>query len=202
MADESPLPTLLVTSNKSQFRLRVISAAWSDSCGPCGTYKPGLVLLSAVGPVTAVQAIRATMHCPDIECDIRIEATDSDGDETLHELTRARYDDKPCGYEIRMSKLATGATHIVALAKLPGLLPNISDAHLWQELSSVRYTTPMLPAWTGWLKRKMIEDQTIVICEGIESSAGILNIDPAQLDELVSAGVRRGWLKIRKEEAA
>ena len=196
MTDESPLPTLLVTSNKSQFRLRVISAAWSDSCGPCGTYKPGLVLLSAVGPVTAVQAIRATMHCVDIEADFRIESEDA-----LHELPRARYDDKPCGYEIRTAKLATGATHLVALAKLPGLLPNISDGHLWQELSGVRYTTPMLPAWVGWLKRKMIEDQTIVICEGIESQAGILQIEPAQLDELVSTGVRRGWLKIGREVA-
>ena len=50
--------------------------------------------------------------------------------------------------------------HLVALAKIPGLMPNMSDDHLWTELSGPRYTTPLLAAVDGlaqgsaWPKRR------------------------------------------------
>ena len=186
---EITLPSLLVTSSKSQFRLRVHSAAWSDDCGRAD--RPGLVLLSATAADTSIKAARATLYSPDIEADFRIES-----DDTLHQLTRARYEDKPCSYQAAVAKLASGAVHLVALAKIPGLMPNLSDDHLWAELSGPRYSTPLLRPWVGWLKRKMIESGGISMAQGYETTAGVLTTTCEELDELAKSGVRKGYLKM------
>jgi hypothetical protein len=68
---------------------------------------------------------------------------------------RVAFDGKPVTYSAAMAKLAPGVIHLVALAKIPGLMPNISDDHLWAELSGPRYTTPLLRSWTAWLKEAM-----------------------------------------------
>ena len=192
-----PLPTLVAVSSKSSFRVRVHSAAWSTECG--GTVRryvserDGLVLLSCTGPDTATKAIRALLHSPDIECEFTIESDDG----TTERLARARFADKPVAYQAACARLALGAVHLTALAKIPGLLPVMDDSHLWAELNSPRFTTPLLRHWTGWLKRTMIENGTITMCEGIGAAqAGILTTDQSQLDEMVSEGVRNGYLRM------
>jgi hypothetical protein len=187
------LPTLLVTSDKSSFRLRVLAAAWSSECGAAGRYgstRDGLVLLSAVGPDTAVKGIRATLYSPDIAAEFTLE-----GDST-ERLTRAAFADKPVAWQASVAKLASGAVHLVAVARIPGMMSNIGDAHLFAELNSPRYSTPLLRSWVGWLKRSMIENGQIVMCDGYESTAGILQIESDELDELISRGVRSGYLKV------
>src|SRR5208283_547873 len=142
------LPTLLAASNKSKFRLRVLAAAWSSECGGAvrshATERDGLLVLSAAGPDTAVKAIRALLYQPDLECEFMLES-----DEGTTRLARATFDGAPVKYDAKVAKLAPGAVHIVALAKVPGLMPRLDDDCLWAELNGPQYTTPLLRPWTG-----------------------------------------------------
>ena len=44
---------------------------------------------------------------------------------------RTNFDGKAVGYTAAVAKLASGVIHLVALARIPGLMPNMSDDHLW-----------------------------------------------------------------------
>ncbi len=193
--DDVHLPSLLVASSKSQFRLRCVAAAWSSECGGAvrryTSERDGLLLLSAVGPDTATKAVRALLYASDLDCEFTLELNG-----TAERLVRAQYDGKTVSYDAKVARLAPGAIHIVALARVPGLLPCLDDQHLFAELNSPRYSTPLLRPWVGWLKRRMIEDGRIVMAESHNASAGILAVKPEELDELVSEGVRSGYLRM------
>ena len=152
----------------------------------------GLLLLSATGPDTAAKAVRATLYQPDIQATFSLTTGDSE------QLIKARtaFDGKPVTYGAAIAKLAPGVIHLVALAKIPGLMPNMSDDHLWSELSGPRYTTPLLRSWISWLKQAMTKDGGIVVGEGMASAVGVLKTEPDDLDALVMRGVREGHLSL------
>jgi hypothetical protein len=189
-----------VKTAKSEFRLRCHAAAWAGEYG--GTVKvhrrhtrdyPGLLLLSATGPDTAVKSVRATLYQPDVEAELLL----SDGD-TNQRMLKARiaFDGKPVTYGAAMVRLAPGVIHLVALARIPGLMPNISDDHLWAELSGPRYTTPLLRPWTAWLKEAMAYSGSIVVANGFQATVGVLKTEPDELDALVASGVKEGHLRM------
>jgi hypothetical protein len=198
MAEEAVLPSLVVKTAKSEFRLRCHAAAWAGEYG--GTMKthrrhsreyPGLLLLSATGPDTAVKSVRATLYQPALEAEFTLDMSG-----TVEHLLRARsdFDGRPVSYTAAVAKLAPGVVHLVALARIPGLMPNLSDDHLWSELSGPSYTTPLLRRWTAWLKAAMVENGGIIVANGFAANVGVLKTEPEALDELVSQGVRDGRL--------
>ena len=197
MPDEVELPSLIVKTAKSEFRLRCHALAWSREYG--GSVQihrrysrdyPGLLLLSATGPDTAAKAVRATLYQPDIQAEFIL----SGGGTEQMIKARSGFDGKPVTYGAAIAKLAPGVVHLVALARIPGLMPNMSDDHLWTELSGPRYTTPLLRSWIPWLKQAMTEGGGIVVGEGMASTVGILNTEPGDLDALVMRGVKEGHL--------
>jgi hypothetical protein len=201
MADEIELPALVVKTAKSEFRLRCHAAAWAGEYG--GNVKvhrrhtrdyPGLLLLSATGPDTAVKSVRATLYQPDVAAEFVLNIGD-----TTERLVRAHRDfnGKPVGYSAAIAKLAPGVIHLVALARIPGIMPNLSDDHLWTELSGPSYTTPLLRSWIPWLKETMTKSKGIVVAKGYASNVGVLKIEPETLDDLVSPGVKDGCLTMR-----
>jgi len=198
MADEIELPQLIVKSDKSEFRLRCHAAAWAGEFGGKFTLHrrsrdyPGLLLLSATGPDTAVKSVRATLYQPGIDAQFLLDG------ETRHEMLKARctFDGKPVSYNAAVSKLAPGVIHLVAVAMIPGLMPNMSDDHLWTELSSPRYTTPLLRRWIPWLKRSMVKDGNIVVGQSVAANVGVLKTEPDELDAIVASGVKKGHLKL------
>lgn len=198
MADDIEIPELVVKTTKSQFRLRCHAISWAREYG--GTIKmnrrhgrecPGLLLLSATGPDTAVKSLRATLYQPDVEAEFLLQ-----GEETSEQMVKARvfFGGKPVVYQAALTKLAPGVIHMVALAKIPGLMPNMSDEHLWGELSGTRYTTPLLRSWIPWLKQAMAQEGKIIEGQGLASSVGVMKIEPDDLDALVSLGVKDGHL--------
>jgi len=200
MTDEIELPTLLVKTTQSEFRLRCHAVAWAGEYG--GTLKvhrrhnqdhPGLLLLSATGPDTSVKSVRASLYQPDVEAEFIVSAADM-----TQRMLKARpiFDGKVVQYRAAVAKLALGVIHLVALAKIPGLMPNLSDDHLWTELTGPRYTTPLLSRWTPWLKEAMTESGGIVVAEGYAATVGVLKTLPDELDELVASGVREGHLRM------
>ena len=199
MAEEIELPQLVVKSDKSQFRLRCHAAAWANEYGGNVTVHrrhkrefPGLLLLSATGPDTAVKSARATLYQPDVDAVFLLSGN------TDQEMIKARatFDGKLVSYHASVMKLAPGVIHLVALANIPGLMPNSSDDHLWAELSSPRYTTPLLSSWIPWLKQAMVESKGIVVAQGFASAVGVLKTEPDELDVLVASGVRKGHLRM------
>jgi hypothetical protein len=200
MAEEIELPTIVVKTGKSEFRLRCHAAAWAGEYG--GTVKihrrysrdyAGLLLLNATGPDTAVKSVRATLYQPEVAAEFVLNLGD-----TTERMLRARFDfdGKPASYTAAVARLAPGVIHLVALAKIPGLMPNISDDHLWAELSSPRYTTPLLRLWTDWLKAAMAESGGIVVAKGYAATVGVLKTEPDELDALVASGVKEGHLRM------
>jgi hypothetical protein len=197
VSEESELPPLVMKTTKSEFRLRCHAAAWSSEYGGkmklrrrYGQDLPGLLLLSVTGPDTAVKAVRASLYQPDVEAEFVLEMGNS---ERMHKA-RITYDGKPVTYSAAVTKLAPGVIHLVALAKIPGLMPNISDDHLWAELTGPRYTTPLLRAWIPWLKATMTQGGGIVVANGFSSTVGVLKTEPEELDALVTLGVKEGYL--------
>jgi hypothetical protein len=199
MSAEVELPSLVLKTAQSQFRLRCHAAALSaEFSGRMKLHKrygaelPGLLMLSATGPDTAVKAVRASLYQPDVEAEFVLE-TDSP-----RRMAKARlaFDGKPVTYTAGVSKLAAGVIHLVALAKIPGLMPNLSDDHLWAELSGPRYTTPLLRGWIPWLKSVMAQGGGIVVGEGLASAVGVLRVEPDELDALVTLGVKEGNLHL------
>jgi hypothetical protein len=200
MAEEIELPPLVVKTAKSEFRLRCHAIAWSEEYGGrmksrrrYGQERPGLLLLSATGPDTAVKSVRATLYQPDIEAEFVLET------ETIERMIKARIgvDGKPVTYTAAVTKLAPGVIHMVALAKIPGLMPNMSDDHLWAELTGPRYTTPLLRSWIPWIKETMTGNGGIVVANGFAATVGVLKTEPEALDEIVSQGVREHALTMR-----
>jgi hypothetical protein len=199
VSDEVELPSLIMKTAKSGFRLRCHAAAWSGEYG--GSIQvsrrhsqnfPGLLLLSATGPDTAAKAVRAALYQPDIPAQFIL------GGDNAEQMTKARtaFDGKAVSYSAAVAKLAPGVVHLVALARLPGLMPDMSDDHLWTELSGPRYTTPLLRSWIPWLKQAMTEGGGIVVAGGMASTVGVLNTEPGDLDTLVMQGVKEGHLSL------
>jgi hypothetical protein len=150
-------------------------------------------MLSASGPDTAVKAVRASLYQPAVEAQFLL-----DTGEDTHQILKARMAVDAAGvtYNAAVVKLAPGVVHLVALAKIPGLMPNISDDHLWAELTGPRYTTPLLRSWVPWLKQAMIDAGGIVVAQGFAAGVGVLKTEPEELDGLVTRGVKRGRLQL------
>jgi hypothetical protein len=196
MTDEIELPSLVVKTAKSEFRLRCHAAAWAREYG--GSVQvhrrrsedyPGLLLLSATGPDTAAKALRATLYQPDIRAEFSL-----DGKNVIK--ASLTFGGKPVTYGAAVTKLDRGVVHLVAVAKIPGLMPNMSDNHLWSELSGPNYTTPLLRTWIPWLKQAMTKDGNIILAAGHAATVAIRKTEPADLDALVSRGVKEGHLRL------
>ena len=77
----------MMKTAKSEFRLRCHAAAWASEYGGrmklrrrYGQEYPGLLLLSATGPDTAVKSVRATLYQPDVEAEFVLERRDDRAD--------------------------------------------------------------------------------------------------------------------------
>jgi len=200
VAEEINLPSLVVKTTKSEFRLRCHAAAWSgeyDGKARVGRRHrkdcPGLLLLSVTGPDTAVKSVRASLYQPQVDASFVLEG----GEDTRRMLlAKSKIDGKPVVYRAGVARLAPGVVHLVALAKIPGLMPNVSDDHLWAELTGPRYTTPVLRSWIPWLKEAMTRSGGLVLADGFACTVGVLKIEPEELDGLVTLGVKEGHLRL------
>lgn len=200
MSEDVELPRLIVKTSRSEFRLRCHAIAWSEQYGGRikvrghhGRECPGLLMLSATGPDTAVKSVRATLYQPEVEAEFVLES------ECIDRIIKAKvaFDNKPAAYSAAVAKLAPGVIHLVALARIAGLMPNMSDDHLWAELNGPRYTTPLLRSWIPWLKETMTQSGAIVLADGLAATVGVLKADPEALDDIVSQGIRDRVLTMR-----
>jgi len=196
------LPVLTAKTEYSEFSVRVHSIAWSSrfdgptQAGRRRSYSngAGLVCLSATGPDTAIKAIRAILYA-DTACCMTLASPDSTN-HWPYRIAKAQIAGDQVKYTASVAKLDKGVVHLVAIAKIPGLIVNLSDDHLWKELQGERYTTPMLRHWTEKIGKVLAKKGMLAKAEGWQTNAGILRVEPEELDKIVSNGVHRGFLKM------
>ena len=103
------------------------------------------------------------------------------------------------GYKVRMHRLPYDQVHVVALSEADGVVPAWGEDGLWRELTSERYTTPVLRSWIPWLKQRIEEDDTL-LSPGVQwqCATRLLTLEQGRLDEMVSWGLNDHCLRIAR----
>ena len=159
---------------------------------------------SVAGPQTAVKSFAAALNENvklKIVCrDFQVVAFD-DTVENVPRYTDFKKLDGQGKYRTPMHRLGFNQVHCLAIAKDERLMPCVTEEALWQKLRSSRFTTPLLRSWMPWLMRQLVDDGHLVKLPAFNCRPGLLKLEDAGLDTLVSRGVGTGALKIGKESA-
>jgi hypothetical protein len=100
------------------------------------------------------------------------------------------------GYVTEVHRLAYGLAHAMFVARTPGLLLSLAEEALWQELNTTRFTTPLLRGWMPWVTGQLMERGLLVEADCHRCRCGVLQTTTADLDEVVSRGLREGHVTI------
>jgi hypothetical protein len=146
--------------------------------------------LSVAGPGTALKALRACLAQPKLMFNLSF----PDGRGTFWRHDQFKRD--PEGYSSKTVPLGCGTHHMVLMTKREGFITSVTPEALWQELSSPRYTTPVLKAWTPWLHEKFQGLRSVLRdtqCFGC--NPGVLSLADDTFDRVVSEGIKNGHIK-------
>lgn len=107
------------------------------------------------------------------------------------------------GYESDTMRVAYNHVHAFFWAKDPLFLLAASDDHLWAQLKSPKYTTPLLRDWLPWIKQRLLDDGKFVKASSYRCECGGLNLATEELDAIVTEGIQGGHLIIpRRKDVA
>ena len=176
-------------------RGRRTASRFTLRCDGIGLYRNEILLLSAVGPETAIKALSAGLRSSGKDQQ-RVEYSAQVGGVGGRGLSRCGE-----GYRIYRTKLDYGLWQVLCLARREGFLPVLTDEALWQYLRSTTFTTPLLREWIPWLARQMKQREILVELNQSGCQAGLVLADDATLDELVSAGIREDHLALGEQPA-
>lgn len=182
VAPERALGELIVKSESDRWTFKMDAAATIG-----GTDYGKLAIVSAVSDHAPVQALRAALSS-----NIRTEITLIGGPFlSCHNIYRSEH-----GYRCRIHKLGVGTYHLMAIAKVPGLLPVVNEESLYQEFKSDRYTTPLVREFVPYIADQLRKQQLLIDLDCFQCEAGMLEADDEELDAVVEAGVAYGHLQI------
>jgi hypothetical protein len=184
-------------------KLSVITAdsRWSVGCDALAvvgdrTGEVRVGLLSAAGPETAIKAVHA---CLVSNVKARFEFDESltvrKGKETWTRYCPTMERDKD-GYDTHKVRLGFNTWHLLAVSKLPGFMPVMSETALNRELRSPLFTTPYLREWVPYIAERLTEAEMLRILPGFNTTCAFLKAGSPELDEVVSVGVQEGHLTI------
>jgi hypothetical protein len=103
---------------------------------------------------------------------------------------------EPAGYETFTHNLGCNTAHLVVMTKLRGFMPCVGEESLWRELTSPRYTTPVLRQWCPYLLQRFRERKMIVDAVSWGCQPGCLTATQEELDDVVRAGLAQGKIAI------
>jgi hypothetical protein len=153
--------------------------------------RPDVVLMvSGAGPESSVKAIAAGLRS-----NARVQfVIDQPG---MYSSDPKRHEE---GYRVYTARIDGNYNywHILLVADVPGFLPILSDDSLWQDISSDRFTTPVLREWMPWLREQMENSwpKMLVNLKQSGCNAGMLIATTEDLDGLVQSGLESGDLTI------
>lgn len=159
-------------------------------------YNRYLLYLSFAGSSSLVKAVRAVLGQPDIHFNMAcVEYEDPFG--PYHPFAR-----DGDGYRSYSKPLGLHTWHMVLVSKRPGLMLSMDDESIWQELTSARYTTPILRKWMPYILEKLKEydyrlgGRGIVDADCWGCKPGVLTCTDEYLDAIVTEGLKNGALTI------
>lgn len=164
-------------------------------CDAIGLHEKEILLLSVVGPETAVKAVTAGLRSSNRDQQ-RIEYSVHLG--VLNETGLVKC---PDGYRVYRTKLEYDLWHVLCLARRDGFLPVVTDETVWQLLRSDRFTTPLIREWVPWLAGEMTKRGVLVPLSQVGCQAGLVTADSDTLDHLVCDGIRKKHLTITGQTA-
>ena len=144
-----------------------------------------LLVASFAGPATAVKAVAAILQ-GDTGCEFSVD--------DCSPVWRANKYKK--GYRVHRTRLALDLWHYVAVVKADNFMLSVSDEALWQVLKSAKYTTPLLRRWVPWLRAELTQLGHIRQANCWQCSVAGLALSTQQLDEIVSDGIKQGFISI------
>jgi hypothetical protein len=162
-----------------------------------------LLMISLIAPAQTVKGIRGILNT-NSRCTIQAtgqmvkrESASTSRGEQPGRITR-------CGesYRTETHKLPLGMAHAVFMTRAPGFLPSMAEEHVWQELMSNRFTTPMLRAWVPWIARTLKAQGLLLEAYCYNCNCGQLIATDQQLDKVVSDGLVGGSLLIESQREA
>jgi hypothetical protein len=106
------------------------------------------------------------------------------------------------GYNTWVHKLDYGQYHVLFITRQPGFMPVVNDEAIWRELNADRFTTPILKEWMPWIDKKLRGKGVLEDARSFNAHCGILGAVVADLDEIVSSGLKDGHISIPGLEAA
>jgi hypothetical protein len=103
---------------------------------------------------------------------------------------------KDVTYECRFVKLPYGKAHGMFISRSAGFMPAITEPHLWQDLTSPRFSTPLLREWMPYVTAQLQERKLLIPVPGFRCECARLVATGDDLDTIISQGVIDGKLQI------
>jgi hypothetical protein len=155
-------------------RIRCSGSETSLDCDALAVAGQTVLLASVAGPASTINALAALLQTK--------QAVDL-------WVGHRSYDKYPGSYRCHKCRLGYNTWHMLAIAEHDGPLLDSSDAALWRELQSDRFTTPLLRPWIPEIRRVLEADQQLRVCGGHGCHVGVLRLKDEELDSIVA--VRR-----------
>lgn len=193
MSDSLTLAHLQSSAPGGSFRMRCAQFAWNRS-------EDGIVLVSVAGPQTAVKSLMAALN-QNIKLEVTVWGGDASDGSPLPRYSRFTRMGSQGTYQIATHRLGFNSVHATAVLKHDALLPALTPEAVWNALSSRQFTTPVLREWVPWLMQQMKSEGNLVELPAFQCRPGLLRLDDAGLDELVTRGLKQGDLTIPRKGA-
>ncbi len=172
----------MTTPSLAQLRMEAKDAShtlWCDALTKHRIDTDQVILVASVaGSGTAIKAVRAALSTG--KCTFRIQGTEAIGGH----VEMGRY---AGGYRFHVHKFASDVAHLVAVAKLPGLLPVYTADALFHELKTDRFTTPVLREWMPDLEAELKSRRLLSVATMHGITSGLLQATSDDLDACLAA---------------
>jgi hypothetical protein len=164
-----------------------------------------LLMFSIVCETQRVKQIRAVLAGADIKNKNRVQAAVADiktnipGREEWYASTPYGLFPSAEGYTVYQHKLGYGLAHAVFVSRAPGFMLVFSEAALWQELNTTRFTTPILREWVPQIDKALRAENRLEDAHVFNCQCGILTATTSKLDEVVVKLLSRGKIDIPQQ---
>lgn len=160
-----------------------------------------LMLLSFVGAAQMAKAMRAALASPTSgKYAIMLDGERPEGIDKDNGIYCGE------GYYCYAHRLPFGMVHAMFISRSPSLLMSPGDDALWNALKHPRYTTPLLKSWLPYLKEELEKERPgglpkLFGCKTVACGCRMLSAMTKDLDDIVSAGLKDGDIKIAEDAA-
>lgn len=110
--------------------------------------------------------------------------------------TPGRLNATPDGYQVYTHKLGYGMAHALFITRMDGFMTVVSEESLWQELNTLRFTTPILREWMPYIDTTLRYNVHLEDAHSFGCHCGILSATTMSLDKIVTEGLQQSELII------